>query len=290
MKSAILGALGAAFLVGTSNAQGFRAPLETEDLPVYLRDRGDATSLSQFASYVQKGQLTIYPFYEYYKDKDYEYSPNELGKPLDQDFRGKYSANEVLLFFGYGITDRLAVEFEAAYIDATLEPSPADPTGLPPKITESGIGDVEGQIRYRFVKENESHPELFSYFETVGPTQDSGSLIGTTDWEFKLGFGVMRGYRFGTIVGRGAVEYDVAEDAGSLGELAVEYVKRLSPQWRVYGGVEGNQDEVALIVDVQWHYSRYGLIKVGNGFGLSSKATDWAPEVGLMFNAYPGPR
>ncbi len=290
MKSAILGILGAACLVGTSSAQDFRAPLETEDLPVYLRDRGDATSLSQFASYVQKGQLTVYTFYEYYKDKNYEYSPNELGKALDQDFRGEYKASEVLLFLAYGVTDRLALELEAAFIDAELQPSPDDPTGLPSTITESGVGDVEGQIRYRFVKENETHPEFFSYFETVGPTQDSGSLIGTSDWEFKLGFGVMRGYRWGTLTGRGAVEYDLAEDAGGLGELAIEYVKRLSPKWRVYSGFEGNQDEVAFIAEVQWHYSRYGLVKAGNGFGLTSKAPDWAPEVGLMFNMYPGPR
>jgi hypothetical protein len=290
MKSAILGILGVVLLAGPAAAQVFRAPLETDDLPVYLRDRGEGTSLSQFASYVQKGQLTVYTFYEYYNDKDFEYSPNELGQPLDQDFRGKYTANEGLLFLAYGVTDRLALEFEMAFIEARLEKSPDDPTALAPVIEESGLGDVEGQIRYRFIKESATRPEFFSYFETVGPTADSGSLIGTSDWEFKLGFGVMRGYSWGTLTGRAAVEYDLAEDAGSLGEVAAEYVKRLSPKWRVYGGVEGNQDEVALIAEVQWHYSRYGLIKAGNGFGLTSKATDWAPEVGLMFNLYPGPR
>jgi len=284
VKATILGILGAALLVGTSAAQEKRAPLDTEGLPAYLRDRGQGTSLSQFASYVQKRELIIYPFYEYYHDSDYEYSPNELGQALDQDFRGSYKANEVLLFLAYGVTERLAIELEAAYIDAELEKSNEDPTSLPAKISESGVGDVEGQIRYRWALETSSRPEIFSYFETVGPTQDEGSLIGTTDWEFKLGFGVMRGYSWGTVTGRGAVEYDLAEDAGALGELAVEYVRRLSAKWRVYGGFEGTQDEVSVITEAQWHFVPRGCLKMNSGFGLTSKATDWAPEVGVMLS------
>ena len=284
MKATIFGILGAALLVGTSAAQEKRAPLDTEGLPAYLRDRGQGTSLSQFASYVQKRELIIYPFYEYYHDSDYEYSPNELGQPLDQDFRGSYKANEVLLFLAYGVTERLAIELEAAYIDAELETSNDDPTSLPAKISESGIGDVEGQIRYRWALETPTRPEIFSYFETVGPTADEGSLIGTTDWEFKLGFGVMRGYSWGTVTGRGAVEYDLAEDAGGLGELAVEYVRRLSAKWRVYGGFEGTQDEVSVITEAQWHFVPRGCLKMNSGFGLTSKATDWAPEVGVMLS------
>ncbi len=284
MKATILGILGAALLVGTSTAQEKRAPLDTEGLPAYLRDRGQGTSLSQFASYVQKRQLIIYPFYEYYHDSDYEYSPNELGQPLDQDFRGSYKANEVLLFLAYGVTERLALEFEMAYIDAELEKSSADPTNLPATISESGIGDVEGQIRYRWALETPTRPEIFSYFETVGPTADEGSLIGTTDWEFKLGFGVMRGYSWGTVTGRGAVEYDLAEDAGGLGEIALEYVRRLSAKWRVYGGFEGTQDEVSVITEAQWHFVPRGCLKMNSGFGLTSKAADWAPEVGVMLS------
>ena len=84
-----------------------------------------------------------------------------------RDFRSKYRASEGLIFFGYGITERLAVEFEAAVISATLEKSKDDPSAMPDKLKESGLGDVEGQFRWRWAKENERRPELFSYFETV---------------------------------------------------------------------------------------------------------------------------
>ena len=66
-------------------------------------------------------------------------------------------------------------------------------------------------------------------------------------------------------------------------DKAVEYLRRLSPTWRVYGGVEGTQDEVELITEAQWHLSPAMFLKLNSSFGLTSKATDWAPEVGIMF-------
>ena len=58
------------------------------------------------------------------------------------------------------------------------------------------------------MKENERRPEVFSYFETVFPLQDEYSLIGTSDWEFKLGTGITKGFSWGTITLRTAAEYD----------------------------------------------------------------------------------
>jgi hypothetical protein len=275
-----------AFLLGTAavSRAGIRAPLDTDGLPSYLRDRGTGVPTSMFGTYIQKGQVLVYPFFEYYQDSDAEYAPNELGQTLDQDFRGEYNASEYLIFLSYGFTDRLAVEFEAAYIDAELETAREDTTGLADEITESGLGDVEGQVRYRFREETTGGPEVFSYFETVFPTADEGSLIGTTDWEFKLGFGAVRGYAFGTMTARAAVEYDKSEDKFGLGEAAIEYLRRLSASWRVLGGFEGNEDEVEAIVEAQWHFAKFACLKMNSAFGVTSKATDWAPEVGVMFN------
>lgn len=83
---------------------------------------------------------------------------------------------------------------------------------------------------------------------------------------------------------RAAVEYDHAEEVVDLGEAAIEYLKRLSSSWRVFGAVEGSGDELELITEAQWHFSRRVLLKLNNAFGLTSKATDWAPEVGLLFS------
>lgn len=257
---------------------------ETDSLPVYLRDRGEGVASSMFGTYVSKGQLLFYPFYEYYYNKDEEYSPDEFGYDLDYDYRGKFVAHEGLIFLGYGITDWLMVELEAAVISASLETSDDDTSGMPDKIEESGLGDVEGQLRWRWFRENERRPELFSYFETVLPLQKDKLIIGTQDWEYKFGVGTTKGFVFGTVTVRAAVEYDRSEETTEMGELAVEYLKKISSRWRVYGGFEGTQDEIEAITEAQLHVNRNVFCKFNTSFGATSKTVDWAPEIGIVFS------
>jgi hypothetical protein len=206
------------------------------------RDRGTGIATSMFGTYIERGQILFYPFVEYYHDNDAEYSPAELGYGLDRDFRGEYRAIEGLIFLAYGVSDRLAVEIEAAVISARQNRSPEDPTAIPDRIEESGLGDVEGQLRWRWQRETGNRPELFSYFETVFPVQKAKKLIGTQDWEFKLGGGLIRGFGWGTLTARLSVVYDEGE-AGT-GEYALEYLRRLSSLLAVYAGVEGTEDEM----------------------------------------------
>jgi len=250
----------------------------------YLQDRGDGIAISMFGTYMQKGELLIYPYYEYYYDQDAEYKPSEFGFGVEQDFRGKYRAHEGLIFIGYGISDYLALEFEAAMIKAILYKADDDTSSMPGKLQESGMGDVESQLRWRLLKESRSHPELFGYFETVFPLQKDKVLIGTQDWEFMLGSGIIKGFALGTVTLRAAVAYITAESSVELGEYAVEYLKRLSNHLRIYAAVEGAQDEVELITEVQIFLTPCIFLKLNNGFGLTSKATDLAPEVGVMFS------
>ena len=252
--------------------------------PIYLRDRGTGVATSMFGTYIRKSELIVYPFYEYYRDKDFEYKPEDLGAPGDQDFRGRYRANEALFFIGYGIARNLAIEFETAVISAQFNKSPADTSALPNEIKESGLGDVEGQLRWRWRTETSRRPELFSYAEFVVPHAKDQPLIGTPGVELKFGAGVTRGYGWGTLTARAALEYAHASSSPwDLGEYAVEYLKRLTPKWRVYVGLEGMQDELSLITEAQWHILPHGFVRFNNGVGLTSKATDWTPEIGILF-------
>lgn len=282
MRPTLLVLIGLLLLPTATLAETRRGHLETDDLPGYLRDRGEGIPLSMFGTFVQKGQLLVYPFAEFYHDVNFEYKPSDLGHTEEIDYRGEYEAAEQLLFLAYGVSDRLAIELEGAMIQAELEKSRVDGSALPAEIQTSGVGDVEGQIRWRWARETEKRPEVFSYFEAVGPTQPEGSLIGTSDWEFKLGSGVVRGFAWGTMMARAAVEYSRSESKFDTGEMALEYVKRLSPTWRVYAGIEGTQDEIGLVTEAQWHVAPNLFIKANSGFGLTSKATDWAPEAGVM--------
>jgi len=259
---------------------------QSSELPVYLRDRGTGIPVSMFGTYVRRGELRFYPYFEYYHDKNAEYAPDEFGYADTNDYFGNYIAREWLFWFGYGITDRLAVEFETAYyIDATLDKASDDPSGMPTKIDESGLGDVEGQIRWRWTTENEKRPEIFSFYETVFPFQKDKQLIGTSVWELKLGTGFVKGFRWGTVTARAAIEY--ADDGLELGEMAVEYLKRLSSKLRIFASVEGAQDEIELITEAQWRLTSNMFVKFNSAFGITTKATDWAPEIGVMFSIPP---
>ena len=263
---------------------GPRGAAAEDDVSYYLADRGVGTPLSMFGTYIEKGQFIVYPFYEYYYDQDAEYSPAEFGYGLDEDFRGRYRASEGLIFLGYGIASDLAVELEAAVISAKQYRSDDDPSEMPEKIEESGLGDVEGQLRWRFARETAGRPEFFTYFETVFPLQEDKKLIGTQDWGHKLGVGATKGLHFGTLTLRTAVEYSAEESKVEAGEYALEYLKRISSLFRFYIGVEGSEDEVELITDLQFHIIENAFIRVNNAFGVTSKATDYAPEFGILFH------
>lgn len=258
--------------------------LAQETLPAYLQDRGPGIPSSMFGTYIKKGQLLVYPFYETYYDRNAEYEPNDFGYGLTQEFRGQTQASEALIFIGYGLSDRLAIEVEAAVITAEIEKAVNDPSAMPAELKESGLGDVESQLRWRWFEEKEGRPELFSYFETVFPLQKTRKLIGTRDWEFKLGTGIVKGFTWGTITIRTAVDYSREDRKFSAGEYAVEYLKRVSKSFRLYLGVEGTQDEAAVIPEIQWQFNSHAFLKINNGFGLTSKATDFSPEIGVMLS------
>jgi hypothetical protein len=261
---------------------------QAQEPPAYLRDRGTGVRSSHLGTYVRHGELLIYPFVEWYRDRNLEYKPSELGYGTSQvDYRGRYQASEGLLWFGYGATPDLVLEFEAAVISAEVKTSSNDTSrDRPLRVRESGLGDVEGQIRWRFQRETEHRPEWFTYFGTVLPLQKSKRVIGTQHWEYFAGIGFTRGYQWGTLTVRAAAEYSPqANPKFDAGEYAIEYLRRLTPAWRIVAAIEGNQvDEVSLLTEVQWNLGRNAVLKLNNGWGLTPNATDFAPEVGIMFS------
>ena len=247
------------------------------------RDRGgEGVPSSQFATFIEAGDLVLYPFYEYYRDRNAEYKPSELGFVGDVDYFAPSRAHEGIFFLGYGLSSRFVVEVEAAVITARQEKSSADTSNFPSAgIEESGVGDVEAQLRYRWRQETSGGPEVYSYFETVFPFQKSKVLIGTSVWEIKYGMGLARSSSWGTAVLRGGVA--LVDGTAELGEYALEYVRGVSERVRLYAGVEGSQDEVTLITEAQVFFTPDIKLKLNSGFGLTEKAPGWAPEVGVMF-------
>ena len=155
-----------------------------EALPDYLSDRGPGIPTSQFGTYIESGQLMVYPFIEYDKNTDEEYTPIELRFPRpgfvgEEEFRGTQTQREAVLFLGYGISEKFAVEFEAElYASATLHKSQLDTSPVPERIKESGFAGAEGQVRWLWREETAARRAMYSFFEVEFPFQDRKVLIG----------------------------------------------------------------------------------------------------------------
>ena len=239
---------------------------------------------SIFGTYVNARELLFMPFVEGYYDNNTEYKPAELGYGLEQDFRGKFRAVESQIFLAYGLNDAFSVELEAAlYASARLEKAPDDPSTMPARLEQSGVGDWQMELNWRVMKESAARPEVFALVEVDPPSNVNQPLIGTSNWETKLGLGAIRGLPWGTLSGRVGMIYSAEDGSFDTGEYAVEYLKRISPGWSVYGGIEGEQDEVELIGEAQWHFSPRAYLRMNLAYGLSDKATDWGPDVGVVF-------
>lgn len=251
----------------------------------WLADRGPGIATSLFGTYVEKGELLVYPFYEYTWNRDQEYKPEELGFAGAHDQRGTLIEHEGLIFLSYGVSHRVALELESAlYSDATLHRAPSDTSAVPRRIHESGFGDTQAEIRWRWVDETAGRPELWGYFEAVFPFQKNRKLIGTSDWELVPGVGATKGFRWGTLTARMSGTYDAEGSDFVFGEYALEYLKRVTPRWRWVLAFEGEQDEAAVIGEIQWQIAPRALLKLNNGFGVTTKAPDMAPEVGVAFS------
>jgi len=269
------------------------APAQTDAPAVHARDRGPGVSSSLFGTYLREGELVIYPFFEYTRDNNREYQPVEFGAGPAVDFRGRFRGTATQLFLGYGLTDWLALEFEAAYLTATFHKSPSDPNPTPTRLGQSGFGDVEMQVRARLWRETGGWPELFGFVELVARTQRRRALLAEPHWDAKPGIGLVRGFGFGTMTIRIAAEYNHEERHPDLGEFAIEYLRRVSRSGHLFlafeGGETGAMDEWDLITGIRWRIAPSVAFKFDNALGLSSKATDWAPQVGLMFTLAPPP-
>jgi hypothetical protein len=277
----------AALVVGGVVVEGppSASAAESDALPSYLADRGDGIHTSLFGTYVRTGEFLFYPFYEYTKSSDFEYKPSDLGHTGETDYFGKEVEQEYLVYFAYGFTDRWMAEFESAlYAHANFKKAPDDTSTVPNHLEESGVGDTEGQIRYRFLKETVNRPEVLGFFEVVFPLQKNKNLIGTQHWELAPGLNITKGFPIGTFSVKLSLSYTTEDHNVQSGEYALEYVKRVSDAWRFVLAVEGEQDEVQAIGEVQYALTPNAVLKLNSGFGLTKKAPDVAPEIGIMFS------
>src|SRR5207247_9603916 len=107
---------------------------------------------------------------------------------------------------------------------------------------------------------------------------------GDGDCEHELGADVHQGVAWGALVRTDAGEYSEADEKVDWGGWGIEYVKRLSDRWRVVLALDGVQDDVEAVVELQWKLRPNITLKLNSGFGVTPKAPEFAPEFGVLFS------
>jgi len=250
-------------------------------------DRGNGIRTSMIETYVEPHQVLIYPFGAYTWDHDFEYQPSIFGFTSDEDFRGQFKSTEAALFLAYGLTNWLAVELEGSLITADFEKSPADTFGTPATVHQTGVSDIAGAFRFRLSPERGSRPEFFGSVELLPPQNGQQELIGDPQWNVKSELGAVRQYHWGTMTFRTTVEYNRGDKHWDLGETSLEYLRRLSPAWRMLLGIEGGEggalDDYGFVAAAHWRIAGAVDLKFVNTVGFMQKSTDWEAQVGLMW-------
>ena len=54
-------------------------------------------------------------------------------------------------------------------------------------------------------------------------------------------------------------------------------------QFRLVATIEGEEDEVSLIGEAQLILRHDAILKLNSSFGVTRKASDFAPEIGIVF-------
>jgi hypothetical protein len=251
-------------------------------------DRGAGIRTSMVETYVEPGQLLMYPFAAYSWDHNFEYQPTVFGFPSEQDFRGQLRTTEAAVFIAYGVTDWLALEVEGSQLTTTFDKAPADTFGTPARISESGFSDISGQVRLRLSHERARRPEFFASVEVLPPMHRNQSLIGDAQWDVKGEIGAAKAYRWGTMTFRTTIEYNRGDTHWDLGETSLEYLRQVSRRGRVLVAIEGGEggapDDWVLVTAGGWHVARGLDLKIATGLGLFSKSTDWESQLGLLFS------
>lgn len=268
-------------------SQSIAAAAGMEPLPDYLRDRGTGIPTSLFGSFIAEDEVWVYLFYEYVLEDRFEYNPDDFGYEPDEDFLGKGHLHQALVFLGWGITDSLMLELEmSAYDHQTVERSDRDHGTGPRDLVESGLGTVEGQLRYRIMKETETWPDLYTFIGWELPFQRTKHFIGASEWELFWGLGLVKGFKWGTInLYCNPFVWLPESEEESFGSVGFDYIKRLGEHWRLVLAAEssGGIQDWSAIGEVQYHVNDRLYFKFNCGFGLTEDEPVIAPEVGVMF-------
>ena len=90
-----------------------------------------------------------------------------------------------------------------------------------------------GATLIQSLQERGHRPELVAFLEMTPATQRNKVLIKEPNWDLKPGVSLLRGFSWGTVLLKFTGEYNREGANVDLGEVAVEYLKRVLDEDRL---------------------------------------------------------
>ena len=233
---------------------------------------------------IARQELLVIPSFEHSRNRGFQYNPEEFGYGPGHDYHAERRTTEGTVFVGYGLTRNVAVEFEAGRGAVELRKSADDTTAMPARLRESGTTGVTARISWLMRPESAGRAAWFGFVDASLPHDRARSLIGRRGVSWLVGVGAERTSRWGTVSARHSFEWDTASISPlDWGEFAVSWNRDVRRHTRATGAIEGQLDEIWLVLQVDQALGRRLSARFRNGVGLTRTASGLAPEAGLMW-------
>jgi hypothetical protein len=235
---------------------------------------------------VSLGQLTAYPSFRRFENRGFDYSPDEFGFPLEEDFKGDYRASQGALFISYGLSADLSVGVRATVANARFRKASSDHSGLAGETTESGLEELSAEVAWRFSGNDGGPTELFLLTQILAPHDGDKLFLGQDGVMILPRLALIRTLSWGLLDGRLGLEYDSgSETPFDVGRWSLHALGGLTGSLDLGGGFEGqigganNFDEVWLTTYLQWSARPNLMLRVSSDFGVTALTRGWSPQI-----------
>jgi len=263
------------------------ARAEAQESPVSHRLPGLPTTIPGL--YLSEGTAIADLAAGRFQNLGFEYSPEEFGFSLEQDFQGEYRASQARFFLGIGLTPNLAIAFRASAADARFNKDASDSSALPEETKESGLEALSAELVWRFLGTDGGETEFFLLTQFVIPHDGDKLLLAQDGLAVLPQIGVIRAFPWAVIEGRLGLEYDAgSETPFDVGRWNVQLLRELVPTLRIGVGLDGqigganNFDEVWFVSHLQWAMSSNVILRASSDLGLTALTKGWSPQLGAI--------
>ncbi len=160
--------------------------------------------------------------------------------------------------------------------------------------SESGVGDTNLDLRYRFLDETDSLPEMSVHGGVKLPTADEDKGLGTGETDYRMGIELVKELGGWTLdlgmdynILGDPDGYDLDNYVSAYGDVSTSFVPGLTTIFKLSGAQAASEEsdaELAAGLECDYDFDRAGTAYVGMDAGLSDGSPDFSLYVGYSIS------